>query len=53
MGWRELQGHLAALSRLRARKQGREQTDPDSWSGYEADSWWAEQRRKADRMRGR
>lgn len=53
MGWLEFQGHLAAHGRLCARKAGRDRTDPDSWQGYEQDSWWEGQRREADRLRGR
>lgn len=53
MGWLEFQGHLAALNRLRLQKASRDRTDPDSWEGHGQDSWWAEQRRKADELRGR
>jgi hypothetical protein len=53
MGWLELLGHLRRLKDVREREAGRDKTDPDSWDGAGNDSWWAEQRAKADRMRGR
>jgi len=52
MGWRELRGWLRAMNRLRREEAGRERTDPDSWEGYQNDSFWAEARERHRRMRG-
>lgn len=53
MGWRELRHWLRECNRARAAEAGRDKTDPDSWDGYESDSWWAQQREKHRQMRGR
>lgn len=50
MGWRELMGWIDHLRRVREREVGK--TDPDSWAGYQQDSWWAEQKAKHARERG-
>lgn len=56
MGWRELQSWLRATNRMIEREIAAQRggpTDPDSWDGVGHDPWWAEQRAKQRRMRGR
>jgi len=53
MGWIELRGWLREMNRSRLVDAKQYQADPDSWDGAENDSFWAEQRAKQDRMRGR
>jgi len=52
MGWREFQAWRRERMRSVRAHERLERTAPDSWAGYQADGWWAEQRQKADRMRG-
>lgn len=53
MGWREFRAWIRVMNGQREQDAGQTQTDPDSWSGEQNDSWWAEQRAKQARMRGR
>lgn len=53
MGWVELRQWLRELNKIREARAGLRKTDPDSWAGEESDVWWAEQRAKRERERGR
>lgn len=53
MGWRELRAWLRERNRQVELANRARTTDPDSWSGYDADGWWAEQERKREQIRGR
>lgn len=53
MGWREFRAWLRELSRQQDQIAGQGQMSPDSWDNYENDAFFARQREKQARMRGR